>query len=55
MQEGVDYNVHMVVVFYVVKTYVPWEIGFGGEVIGGLLEVGGTREGGYLGFGEGRR
>ena len=39
-----DDDVHVVIVFYVIETYVAWEIGFGGKVVGGFLEVGGSGE-----------
>jgi len=41
----VDDHVHMVVVLYVVQADVPWEVGFGGKVVGWFEEMGGGRQG----------
>jgi len=45
VEEGVNDDVHVVIMFYVIETYVAWEIGFGGKVVGGFLEVDSSGEG----------
>lgn len=47
-----DDDVHVVIMFYVVETYVSWEVGFGREVVGGSQKMGRRGERGNLGGGK---